>query len=599
MKGCACCQTKESCPFASATEGKAGYKGRILLMGNPNVGKSAIFSRLTGVHALSSNYPGTTVGFTEGRLQLGEAAYRLIDAPGAYTLEPTNEAEEVACRILDEGADAVIVVLDATALERSLFLALQILEKGLPTVLVLNMSDEARHKGIEIDEKALEREVGVPVVSTVAVSGVGIKELLRAIGEARIVIPHHSSNEERWQRIGEIVSRVQRISHRHHTFKDRIEDISVHPLWGGILGAFVLAISFLSIRYIGEGLINYVLDPIFDAFWLPLLERISTALGGEGLLHSLLIGSLIEGRIDLEQSFGVLSTGVYVPIVMVFPYVLAFYAALGILEDIGYLPRLAVIFDALLHRLGLHGYAIVPNLLGLGCNVPGIMATRVLESERERFIASTLISVAVPCAGLQAMILGTLGTYGLKYVLTVYGTLFAAWLILGRILHAALPGYSPELIVEIPPYRLPRLRGFTTKLFFRAKEFFTDAIPLVFVGILIAGLLYESGIINVLTGAAAPIFDGVLGLPPETAGPILLGFLRKDVAVGFLLPLGLEPHQLVVASVTLSMTFPCIATFVVLLKELGVKRLLEALAIMIIVALAAGGTLNFLFSLAR
>ena len=177
MKGCGCCQTKELCPLASTTEGKAGYKGRILLMGNPNVGKSAIFSRLTGVHALSSNYPGTTVGFTEGRLQLGDAAYRLIDVPGAYTLEPTNEAEEVACRILDEGADVVIVVLDATALERSLFLALQVLEKGLPTVLVLNMSDEARHKGIEIDEKALEKWSAV--VSTVAVSGVGIKELLR------------------------------------------------------------------------------------------------------------------------------------------------------------------------------------------------------------------------------------------------------------------------------------------------------------------------------------------------------------------------------------------------------------------------------------
>ena len=185
-----------------------------------------------------------------------------------------------------------------------------------------------------------------------------------------------------------IVSRVQRISHRHHTFKDRIEDISVHPIWGGILGAFVLAISFLSIRYIGEGLINYVLDPIFDAIWLPLLERISTALGGEGLLHSLLIGSLIEGRIDLEQSFGVLSTGVYVPIVMVFPYVLAFYA-LGILED-----RLSAQARRYLRRSSTGWMRLCAEPARARCNVRAC-GHRVLESERERFIASTLISVAV------------------------------------------------------------------------------------------------------------------------------------------------------------------------------------------------------------
>lgn len=601
MKFCSDCPPGgclRPCPHAVGCAGNPPSR-KVLLVGNPNVGKSALFTRLTGVHAFSSNYPGTTVGFTEGILRFEGTAYRLVDVPGAYTLEPTNEAEEVARRILEEGADVVVITLDATALERNLNLALQVLEMGQPSIVALNMVDEARHEGISIDVKALEKELGVPVVSTVAVTGQGVNELISRLSEARTGNTDAIEGPARWLRIGEIIKIVQTIEHRHHTVRDRIEDMSVHPGWGALIGVFVILGSFMAVRFLGEGLIDYVLDPFFNGFFMPFFEWLGPILGGEGtFLFRSLIGVPIEGVIDPELSFGILTTGLYVELVMVLPYVAAFYFVLSFLEDVGYLPRFAVLFDALLHRVGLHGFAIVPNLLGLGCNVPGILATRVLDSRRERFIAATLISVAIPCAGLQAMIIGALGDLGGRYVLAVYGTLIAAWVILGRILHKLLPGYSPELVVEIPPYRMPSFRGIFLKLWFRIKGFLIEATPMVLAGVFVANMLSTSAFMGSLSAFLSPLFRGVLGLPPETAGPILLGFLRKDIAVGMLLPMRLAPGQMVVAVVTLAMTFPCIATFVVLWRELGLRDMLLSMGIMILAALTAGGILNALFALA-
>ena len=562
-------------------------------MGNPNVGKSVFFSRLTGVHALSSNYPGTTVGFTEGTMVYDNECARLIDVPGAYTLDPTNEAEEIAHRILNEGADRVILVIDATALERNLVMAMQVLEHRLPTIIALNMVDEARHRGIIIDIKALERELGVPIVPTVAVTGQGISDLIAKMSDAFVSRFSPMDKETRWRIIGEIISKVQTVTHRHHTFMDRIEDISVRPLAGGLLGLMILAASFTAIRYVGEGIITYITDPIFEKFWMPVLEKLNTSFGGT-YIGDILVGKLINGAIDLEQSLGVLSTGFYVEFGMVLPYIIAFYAVLSFLEDFGYLPRLAVIFDALLHRFGIHGYAIIPTLLGLGCNVPGILATRVLESERERFIAATLISVGIPCVSIQAMLSATLGEFGLRYVAAVYLILFFVWLILGRLMHLTLKGFSPELIVEIPPYRLPSLKAWRNKLWFRIKDFLLEATPLVLGGILLVNLLEAFGILSGAANLLSPIFEGILGLPAAAAVPVVMGIFRKDIAMGLLIPLHLTAAQTLTAVVVLAMTFPCIATFVVLWKELGAKRMLQSSLLMLISAIATGSAINFI-----
>ena len=567
-------------------------------MGNPNVGKSVFFSRLTGVHALSSNYPGTTVGFTEGTMQIKDGCARLIDVPGAYTLDPTNEAEEIAHKIINEGADKVILVIDATALERNLVMALQVLEHGLPTVIALNMVDEARHRGVLIDIPALEKELGVPVVPTVAVTGQGISDLISQLENARISPFEPMLKEARWQVIGEIIPKVQTVTHRHHTFMDYMEDFSARPFTGVMMGFLVLALSFTIIRFVGEGITAHVTDPLFEYLWRPVLEKLS-AIIGNGALGNVLIGTMINGSIDFEQSLGVLSTGIYVEFGMVLPYIIAFYAVLSFLEDFGYLPRLAVVFDALLHRFGIHGYAIIPTLLGFGCNVPGILATRVLESEREKFIAATLISVGVPCVSIQAMLSATLGTFGLGYIAAVYGVLFCVWMVLGRIMHLTLRGFSPELIVEIPPYRIPSAKAWRSKLWFRIKDFLCEATPLVLGGILLVNFLESIG---VMTGAAnllSPIFEGFLGLPAAAAVPVVVGLFRKDIAMGLLIPLGLTAHQTLVAVIVLAMTFPCIATFVVMWKELGVKKMLLSTFIMITAAMVTGGALNLVLRLFR
>jgi len=566
---------------------------KILLMGNPNVGKSVFFSRLTGVRVIASNYPGTTVKFTKGHLKVGGELTEVIDVPGTYTLEPTSKAEEVATEMLKDG-DLVIDVVDATNLERNLFLTLQLLERDIPVVVALNIWDDTKHRGIHIDVKKLEQLLGVPVVPTVAVTGEGMKELVSRIHEAASPRLSYRTRDERWAGVGRIVEQVQTVTHRHHTWLERLGDASVKPFPGIPIAVLTILVSFMVIRFIGEGLIGYIFEPLFNNLWAPVMMRLSEFLGSGGFLHDILVGKLISGEIDFTQSFGILTTGLYIPFGVVLPYVLAFYLVLGFLEDLGYLPRVAVLLDTLMHRLGMHGYAIIPTLLGLGCNVPGILATRILESKRERFIVATLISIAVPCAALQAMVIGLVGREGWQYVAIVYGTLFVVWVILGLILNLTVKGFSPELLIEIPPYRLPSARILASKLWMRILGFLKEAIPVVMLGIFVITILYALNVFDYIANFAAPVVSGLLGLPSDATAALVIGFLRKDMAVGMLGALSLSANQLVVGSVVLAMFFPCIASFVVLARELRLKGILAATGIMIAVSLVVGSLLNLI-----
>lgn len=567
---------------------------RVLLVGNPNVGKSVLFSRLTGVHAVASNYPGTTVGYTRGRLEWGGQDAEVIDVPGTLSLEAGCEAEDVACRMVADGGDLVINVLDATNLERNLYLTLQLQELGIPMVVALNMWDETKHRGVDIDVDELSRALGVPVVPTVAITGQGVKQLVDALDPVTAPSAGHRSPEERWRSLGEIVRSSQTLRHHHHTFLQRLEDVAVHPVMGILMALVVLAACFWVIRLVGEGIVAFASEPLFEHAVRPGAELLGRALQGSGFLHHLLVGELVGGRVDFEQSFGLLTTGLYVPLGVVLPYVVAFYLALSFLEDVGYLPRLAVLVDNLMHRLGLHGYAIIPTLLGLGCNVPAILATRILETRRQRFVAATLISIGVPCAALQAMVVALLSPYGLRHVAIVYVTLFVSWVVLGLILRVLAPGFGPGLLVEIPPFRYPPLGVFLQKFRMRVAGFAREALPMVFLGVVLVNVLTYFRLFEALARAAAPVTTGLLGLPREAALAIVLGFLRKDIAVGMLAGLGLSAGQLVVGSVVLAMFFPCVATFVVLLRELGIGGLLKAVALMVVSALSAGSLLNLI-----
>lgn len=568
---------------------------KIFLIGNPNVGKSVVFSRLTGVQVISSNYPGTTVEITRGYLEIAQERIEVVDLPGTYSLEPSSKVEEIVSSMLKEYPKdefVVIDVIDSTNLERNLFLALQLIEEGFAVIACLNMCDDTKHRGIDIDTEKLEGLLGIPVVSTCAITGVGIKLLIERIKEAKLTTKDSFTHEKRWLEIGKIIEQVQHLTHRHHTFREMLEDASVRPISGMFMALGVIFVSFKIVRFLGELLINKIADPVFFDLYQPLLEKLSSTLGSGGFLHHLLVGELIKGKIDFKQSMGLLTTAPYIEFAMVLPYIISFYLVLSILEDIGFLPRLAMLLDNLFHRLGLHGFAIIPMLLGFGCNVPGILSTRVLESKRERFIASTLISIGVPCVPLQAMIFGLLGHYGGFYVAGVYLVLFALWLILGIILNRVSKGYSPEFLLEIPPYRIPSFLNLFRKLMLRIKGFLIEAVPVVLLGVLLINILLFFKLFDSLNSLLAPIVQGLFGLPKEAVVALTVGFFRKDVAVGMLMPLLLSAKQLFIASVLLAISFPCVATFVVLFKELGFKDLIKATLIMVITGLIVGTILN-------
>lgn len=568
----------------------------ILLMGNPNVGKSVIFSRLTGAHVISSNYPGTTVGFTKGNLWLDGEKHQIIDVPGVYTLKPISKAEEVAVRMMEEG-DLIVNVVDATNLERSLYLTVQLLEYGLPVIVTLNMWDDVKHKGISIDIQKLKALLNCPVITTIAITGEGIKELVQAIKEMvvfkRNLTPQtreimHMSDDERWTHIGSIINDVQQISHRHHTMLEKFGDATIRPATGIPFAIFIIALSFIIIRFLGEGMINHLLAPLFNKYYLPFILRVVDMAFPSGIIRHILIGK----SFNVLESMGILLTGLYVPIVLVLPYIFSFYLILSLLEDSGYLPRLAILMDTIMHHIGLHGFAVISFILGLGCNVPGALSTRILETRREKFIASTLLGVSVPCMAQTAVIIGLIGRYGLGYIFLIYGIIFSWGILIGVLLDRVLKGGSPEIFLEIPPYHLPHFKSLLTKLWMRINGFLNEAIPLVLLGILFINLLEFIGLINFLGRIAAPVLRYGLGLPREVVSAMIVGFLRKDVAIGLLKPLGLTKKQLIIACTVLTIYFPCLATFFVLLKELGIKDMLKSTTIMIGSALVVGFLLN-------
>lgn len=621
---------------SETTSGRTSHiKSDILLVGHPNVGKSVLFSRITGIHTIASNYPGTTVSYTAGQVRFGKRNCDVVDAPGTYSLEPIDAAARVTVDLIDE-AVRIINVVDATHLERHLPMTIELLAQDKPIVIALNMSDEARHKGIEIDVKKLSQRLGVPVVPTVARTGVGIKDLIQKVVSLEIRelkieknetthpghhphIPHHNksqtakkhehlSEKDIWAKVGNIVEEVQTLHPHHHTFSERLEDLSVHPVFGGLTALVVLALSFSFIRTIGEFLIrgeigifgqSWVklplgIEPLFNVAWKPLMMKLSTLLGPGNFLHSLLIGTLVEGRIDFIQSFGLLTSGLFIPLGAVLPYIFSFYLVLSFLEDTGYLPRLAVFMDNIMHKIGLHGYAIIPTLLGLGCNVPGIIATRILETRRQRFITATLISISVPCAALQAMIIGLVGSRGAWPVALIYGILFISWIIIGIILRFTTRGFKPELLIEIPPFRMPSFQALFSKLWMRIYGFLKEALPIVIAAIFVVDILYHLNLFKYVASFTAPVVTRLWGLPEDTIVPLLVGILRKDVAVGMFAPLALTTKQLITGSVILTMFFPCIATFVIMFRELKLKDGLKAIGIMLFSVLIIGTAVNFL-----
>ena len=549
----------------------------VLLMGHPNVGKSALFNRLAGASIAESNYPGTTVEYTESQLTVDDTPVPIIDVPGTFSLEPQDRAESVAIKFLESEVNPTVVcVIDATRIERGLNLVLEILDRGYGVVVALNMWDEARRKGVDIDADALADRLGVPVIPTVATEGVGVDDLqsildrphsssLASITDRLPARDHGDSIVDsddpaaRWDLVDAIVESVVTYQETDPLLSDQLGQLTVAPKTGLSFAVAVLYGVWAFFSSVAGFFTDGYFVPLFDDHWLPWIQ---SAFPTEGSwFYFLLVGDPTAA--NSFEAFGVLTSGLFVAVGVVLPAILALYLVLALLEDSGYMARLAVLLDAAFDRIGLHGYAIVPMVLSFGCNVPGVAATRTLETDKQRFLTMTLMSVFIPCGAQLGVMLSLIPKYT-GYILLY---LLAGFFVFGAILNRFVPGSSPEVAVDIPPLRRPRLANVAMKLSIRIRGFMLSAVPFVLAGVGIVNVLYLGGAVDWLATVFQPVLSGWFGVPEETVPALIAGFMRKDLAIAQLSAVSMSPFQTVMSVVMVSIYFPCVATFGMLIKE--------------------------------
>ncbi|MCW3489434.1 ferrous iron transporter B [Dethiobacter alkaliphilus] len=564
---------------------------RILLMGNPNVGKSVIFSKLTGREVLAANYAGTTVTYTQGKVNFKGQEAVLIDVPGTYSLEATSCAEEVAVDFLQQGAHVVMCVLDATNLERNLNLALQLQEFGLPVVFALNLVDVAERKGITIEVAALEKELGAPVIPTVAIRNVGLRELLEqayglaeacCAGEKKVAM----TQGERWQEVGRIAENVQRVEHRHPTFWEKLGDQMIMPFPGLPIAVLVMAAALGVVVGGGKALRSLLLLPLINDLYMPFIYRVISGFVPEGMLRNVLVGE-----------YGVLIKGIEWPFALILPYVFLFYIVLSFLEDSGYLPRLAVLVDGVLARIGIQGGNIIPIFMGYGCAVPAILGTRAATTFKERLIVTSLVSLAIPCVSQTAAFIALLGAQSALVLVLVYLISMGSIIFGGMILNRMIPGKTDPILLEVPNLLKPDRKALINKITIRTRHFLMEAEIPMLLGIGVAALVAETGFLAYVSVYAEPLVAGWLGLPGEITLSLILGIVRRELAVLPMLEMDLTTLQLLVGSVVALFYLPCISVLGVLVKEFGLKLAASISIATIVAALFFGGVINQVVSL--
>lgn len=629
----------------------------VLLVGNPNVGKSVVFNRLTGVGAISSNYSGTTVDYLKAEMLVNGKNVTFIDLPGIYSLTNGSEDQLVAAKMLHSAnPDCVLVVADATRLEPSLVLIFQLIELGYPILVAMNMMDTARKRG-ELDVEKLSKILDVPIVPTVAVTGEGMEELLKAldtcvarrsnfevsydshieaylevmklgIADSHLKYPARGAsikllegdeqftegipkelpaqvrklreefrkehqedlevhiNRDRYGEAGRVISEVSRPNVRPRTRGQRLSDLTMRPRTGIPILIAVLAGVLLTLIRLGAFLEETLLSLYADVSG-SFFNDLANAIGGE-------LGIALASGLDLS---------IQAILAIVIPYILLFYIILALLEDSGYLPRVVVLLDGVMHKIGLHGQAIIPMLVGMGCNVPAILATRVIESRREKLILGTIIIMAIPCSAQMAVIIGTVGNYGgILYVLAILAILLGLVLILGRLLHKALKFEPTSLMIEIPDLSVPHADNIVKKTWIRIKEFFVIAFPILLVGSIALELLNAYGVLEMLVEPLAFFTEGWLGLPAIIIIALVFGVLRKEMSFQLLVVLFgtanlaavMTVEQLFVFALVMATFMPCMSAFAVMIREYGLRDSLMMALASIVLAFTLGGVANFL-----
>jgi len=625
----------------------------IVFLGQPNCGKSTLFNALAGHKAQTSNFPGTTVQHTHSEATIGGRRLNIIDLPGMYSLHPSDPAEKVALRHLFlERPDLVINVVDASILGRSLELTLELLEMGRPMVVALNMTDLAEKRGVLVDAARLAARLGVPVIPTTATHGRGIKELMEAavacldrpcrgprpvwssdverevdafaaripagfpcISDARFTAVQMIESGQTFcdAFLGEIDPALKRAldetrgrlgtprgkpayeviaAERHHLaqklfeecatvrrrlrrpWSERLDDVLMHPVMGYLVLAGVMLGFFFVVFKIGGPLETVLLKP------LAAVKASIAAQLGSGLFFHLADGLL---------------QGIGGGAAIVLPYFLPLLLLMALLEDAGYLARIGFLLDTFMHRIGLHGKSVAPFILGFGCNVPAIAATRILESRRDRVLTSLLIPF-IPCSARTTVILalvafflgpwGALGFYAANIVLVA---------ILSKVLSGFLKEESPGLILEIPTLKVPRPGSILLKVWFQLRSFLRFAWPILIAGSVVLGLIQALHVDAAINAALAPLVEGLLGLPRALGVTLIFGFLRKELSLLMMiqalgtdyasLPSVLTSGQIIVFTVFISLFIPCLSTLAVLWKETGRKIALLSAGLSVSVAI--------------
>ncbi|MGD0126459.1 MAG: ferrous iron transporter B [Terriglobia bacterium] len=688
---------------------------KVALVGQPNCGKSTLFNSVAGYRSLTSNFAGTTVEYTHGQARVNGTVVDLIDLPGLYSLTPTNPVEAVACECLLSGQwDAIINVIDASQLARSLELTLELKDLEAPMVVCLNMMDEAVRKGILIDSRALSAALGVAVVETIAARGQGILDAFRAalalsrqttqvnlqpfvyapevedtVEELARKLSVMNSPPLREERLGgggyeaqpsanhplapslarrggpkdalastavaiatvpaepavafpparfealqllqsnpqglaqhpapsvaaavlqaqdeitrllgqpadaaissarhaaclNLFESVARVAHPRRDWREQVDRLVMHPVWGYAVLVLVFLAIFQLIFTVGKFSEDRILG-VFNALIAAMTRHMDP--------HSLLLAA---------TKGAVLGTAGAVAIVL--PYLLPFLVCLAVLEDLGYLSRVGYLMDVLMHRLGLHGTATLPMLLGYGCSVPAVMATRILSSRRDRFIAAVL-SVLVPCSARMTVIMALVGVYlGPYYALGIYALNLLVVVLAGHILALIWPEISPGMLMEVPAFRLPALKVVLMKTWWRLREFVLVAFPLLVAGSAVLSLIEFYGWQQVINSALSPL-TALLGLPRVVGLTLIFGVLRKELSLLMLMQaLGttnvasvMSVAQILIFTLFVTFYIPCMATLASMFRELGWRLTAAAatalLVLAVAISLAARGVLAVL-----
>lgn len=599
---------------------KEGLGGStIVLAGNPNVGKSVFFKALTGLYVEVSNFPGTTVDISRGKYK----DYQVLDTPGVYGVSSFNEEETVARDVI-LFADIILNVVDATHLDRDLFLTRQLIDMGKPMVVALNMMDEVRKNGIAIDIQKLENMLGVPVIPASAVRNEGIQQVIAALDVAKVgkrteeivaemnvyidkvddpsealliaeddeeVAKRHNlqisgKREEiyklRRKQVDKIIHEVLGEDLTKATFKTKLGAWMLNPITGVPILMFTLFLMFQFIGvFVAGTVVGFTEETIMGGFYAPFITNLVT----QFVSANSFIGTLLIGE------FGILTMAPIYILGLLLPLVIGFYLLMSILEDSGYLPRIAALTDRLLNMVGLNGKAIIPIILGFGCVTMATITTRILGTKREKIIATFLLGLAIPCSAQLGVIAGLISRLGAVLTIIYVVSILLIFGITGALMNKFMPGESSPLLIDLPSIRIPVASNVLLKTWQKTYMFLQEATPLFILGAFIITVLQYTGALVAVQNVMMPLTVKWLELPKETATAFIMGIIRRDFGAAGLTGIPMTDVQTLVSLVVMTLFVPCIAAIMVIFKERGFKDALIMWLGSFAVAFVAGGIL--------